>query len=114
MADRRFEEARSSLGILLAQGDSAVRLVIGLTSHLLRLGIALDQGKGALVEALPPYQKRFAGDLMRQARRWTLPQLDHALAGLLDVDRLLKASAHSQEHFLEAWLLGLIVQADAP
>ncbi len=48
-----------------------------------------------------------------QARGWTLPAVDHALAGLLDVDRLLKASPHTDEHFLECWLLGLRVFAEA-
>ena len=37
----------------------------------------------------------------------------HALAGLLDVDRLLKASGHTDEHFLEAWLLGLMARREA-
>ncbi len=41
---RRFEEARLALGTLIGQGESGVGLVIGLTTHLLRLGVAVDQG----------------------------------------------------------------------
>ena len=48
-----------------------------------------------------------------QAKRWTLWEIDLALSSLLDVDRLLKASPHSDEHFVESWLLGLMVYSGA-
>jgi len=113
VGDRQLEEARRTLPVLLGQGESGVGLVIGLTTQLLRVGIALEKGPGGLEAALPVHQKWLAKRVASQARRWTLPQVDHALAGLLDVDRLLKASPHTDEHFLESWLLGLRVQAEA-
>jgi hypothetical protein len=48
-----------------------------------------------------------------QARKWSMNEIDGALHGLLDVDRLVKASPHSEEHFLETWLLAQRVAAEA-
>lgn len=110
---RELEEARASLGTLFGQGESGVSLVIGLATHLLRLAIAVEQGPRGLEDALPPHQKWLARRMKDQARKWTMSEIDAALAGLLDVDRLLKASAHTDEHFLEAWLLGQRVVAEA-
>ncbi len=110
---RQFEEARSGLGTLFGQGESGVALVIGLATHLLRLAIAVEQGPRGLEDALPPHQKWLAKRMKDQARKWTMPEIDAALAGLLDVDRLLKASSHGDEHFLEAWLLAQRVVAEA-
>lgn len=113
VGDRRFEEAARTLPVLLQQSETGVGLVIGLATQLLRLGIAVEEGAGGLEQALPRHQKWLAGRVATQARRWTAPEVDAALAGLLDVDRLLKASPHTDEHFLEAWLLGLRVRAEA-
>lgn len=113
VGDRRFEEARRTLSVLLGQGESGVGLVIGLTTHLLRLGIAAQKGARGLEEALPRHQKWLAKKVAPQARQWSVEEIDDALAGLLDVDRLLKASPHTDEHFLESWLLGLRVRAEA-
>ena len=113
VGERRFEEARLGLRTLLGQSESGVGLVIGLTTHLLRLGLAVDKGSVGLEAALPVHQKWLARRLKEQARRWSRPEIDHALAGLRDADRLLKASPHSDEHFLEAWLLGQRVLAEA-
>lgn len=110
---RQFEEARAALGTLLGQGESGVALVIGLATHLLRLAVAVEQGPRGLEDALPPHQKWLAKRMKDQARKWTMPEIDAALAGLLDVDRLLKASPHTDEHFLEAWLLAERVVAEA-
>ena len=110
---REFEDARASLGTLLGQSESGVALVIGLATHLLRLGIAVEQGPRGLEDALPPHQKWLARKMKDQARKWTMPEIDTALAGLLDVDRLLKASPHTDEHFLEVWLLAQRVVAEA-
>ena len=44
---------------------------------------------------------------------WSTDDIDYALDGLLDADRLMKASGHSDEHFLDAWLLSLSVRAEA-
>jgi DNA polymerase-3 subunit delta len=113
VGERRFEEARVALGTLLGQGESGVGLVIGLSTHLLRLGIAVERGGAALEAVLPVHQRWLARRLRDQARRWAGHELDFALAGLRDVDRLLKASPHTDEHFLEAWLLGQRVVAEA-
>lgn len=113
VGDRKLEEACRALPVLLGQGESGVGLVIALATQFLRLGIAIEQGAAGLESALPNHQKWLAKRVASQARRWSLDEIDHALAGLLDVDRLLKASPHTDEHFLEAWLLGLRVRAEA-
>ena len=99
--------------ILMQEGENGVGLVIGLATQFLRLGIAVEEGAAGLERSLPRHQQWLAGRVASQARRWTAPEIDAALAGLLDVDRLLKASPHSDEHFLEAWILGLRVRAEA-
>jgi DNA polymerase-3 subunit delta len=113
VGERKFEEARRTLPVLLGQGENGVGLVIGLTTQLLRLGIAVEKGLAGVETVLPNHQKWLARRLAPQAKRWTAAQVDHALAGLLDVDRLMKASSHTDEHFLESWLLGLRVRAEA-
>lgn len=113
VGDRRFEEARVGLKTLLGQGESGVGLVIGLATQLLRLGLAVEKGGSGLEAALPVHQKWLARRLKDQARRWRGSDIDHALAGLRDVDRLLKASPHTDEHFLETWLLAQRVLAEA-
>jgi DNA polymerase III delta subunit len=113
VGDRRFEAARASLGTLLGQGETGVGLVIGLATHLLRIGIAVEQGPRGLEEALPPHQRWLAKRMKDQARKWSMSEIDGALRGLVDVDRLCKASPHTEEHFLEAWLLAQRVAAEA-
>lgn len=113
VGSRRFERARVGLPTLLAQGESGVALVIGLVTHLLRLGIAVEQGPSGLEDALPPHQRWLARRMKDQARTWTMPEIENALAGLLAVDRLLKASGHGEEHLLESWLLAQRVVAEA-
>lgn len=113
VGDRRFEKARETLPTLLGQGETAVGLVIGLATHLLRLGIAVEQGARGLEEALPPHQRWLAKRMKDQARKWSMTDIDGALKGLLDVDRMVKASPHTEEHFLETWLLAQRVAAEA-
>ena len=113
VGDRKFEEARQALPVLLRQGETGVGLVIGLSTQFLRLGVAAEEGAAGLEQVLPRHQRWLAGRVATQARRWNVTEIDAALAGLLDVDRLLKASPHTDEHFLEAWLLGLRVRAEA-
>lgn len=113
IGDRSFEEARRALPVLLGQGETGVGLVIGLATQLLRLGIAVELGPGGLEAALPLHQKWLARRMSAQAKRWTVAQIEYALAGLVEVDRLLKASPHTDEHFLESWLLGLMVWSEA-
>lgn len=114
VAERNFDEAARTLPILL-QGESGVRVVIQLTTLFLRLGIATERGKAGLEATLPPYQRGFAGTIARQSKQWTPAEVDRALATLLDVDRLLKASSLKTRdlHFIESWLLGLAVRAEA-
>ena len=105
---RQFEEAIMGLPVLLGQGESGVGLVVGLSNHLLRIGVAVEQGPGALEEVLPPHQKWLSRQIGGQAKRWTPRAIEGAILGLLRVDRLLKASSLSDEHHLEEWLLTLM------
>ena len=113
VGERRLREALEGIPILLAQGENGVGLVIGLATHLLRVGVVSEQGPAALEAALLPHQKWLAGRLAGQGRKWTATEIDSALEGLLRVDRLLKASALSDQHFLEEWLLGLMARREA-
>ena len=110
VGEGQLDEALDSLGVLLGQGENGVGLVIGLTTHFLRLGIAAEEGPGALDAALPPHQRWLARRLVAQAKRWRPVEIDAALEGLLRVDRLLKASSLSDEHLMEEWLLGLLAR----
>jgi DNA polymerase III subunit delta len=105
VGEGRFREALDGLGVLLEHGESGVGLTLGLATHLLRLGVVADGGQRALEEILPPRQRWLARRYGAQARRWTTEELESALAGLLRVDRLLKASQFSDRHLLESWLL---------
>ncbi len=113
VGDGRQEEALATLGVLMGQGESGVGLVIGLTTHFLRLGIVAEGGAGALESVLPPHQRWLAKRLVAQAHRWRPEEIDDALEGLLRVDRLLKASPLSDEHHVEEWLLGLLARTAA-
>jgi DNA polymerase-3 subunit delta len=106
----RFREAHRGLEVLLGQGENGVGLVIGLTSHFLRLGIAAEAGSGALQAALPPHQRWLAGRLADQAKGWRMVEIDAALEGLLRADRLLKSSPLSDLHLLEEWLLTVMAR----
>ena len=113
VGERRFAEAVATLGVLMGQGESGVGLVIGLTTQLLRLGIAVEGGASQLEAALPPHQKWLAKTVARQAKQWTRHEIDAGLADLLRADRLLKASPHTDEHFVEEWLLATMARAQA-
>lgn len=113
VGDHRFGEAADALDVLIGQGETCVGLVIGLATHLLRLGVAVGQGARGLDAMLPPHQRWLSRKLLTQARAWTLGEVDHALVGLRDVDRMIKASPHTGEHFLETWLLDLRVRREA-
>ena len=113
VGERLFADAGRSLPVLLAQGESCVGLVIGLTSHLMRLGVAVERGQRGLEAVLPAHQRWLARPIARQASRWTLPQVEKAVEGLLDTDRLLKASPHTKEHFVQAWLLSQRAYSEA-
>ena len=113
VGERRFDQARATLGTLFSQGESGVGLVIMLATHLLRIGVVLESGRQGLENALPPYQRWLAKNVVPQARGWTVEELDRAVLELREVDRMLKASSHGDEHFLETWLLGMRVRQAA-
>ena len=110
VGNRRIKEAAEGLPVLLAQGESVIGLVIGLSSQLLRIGVAIEGGVPAVQAALPPYQRFLARRIVAQARRWTRAELADAVRGLRRLDQLLKASAISGDVLMEEWLLGLTVR----
>ncbi|MGH7457465.1 MAG: DNA polymerase III subunit delta [Longimicrobiaceae bacterium] len=110
VGSRRFREARRALPALLGSGENGVGVVAGLGTHLLRVGLALAGGRGALERALPAYQRWLAGRLLPQTREWSPEELERALAGLLRADRLLKSAPLSDLQVLDELLLRL--QAD--
>ena len=110
VGNRRIDEAIEGLGVLLEQGESAVRLVIGLSVHLLRLGVAIEGGAPALETALPPYQRFLTRRFVAQARRWNRAELAGAVRSLRRLDQLLKASGIDGQVLVEEWLLGLTVR----
>ncbi len=108
---RDFASATAALGDLFMRGQSGVFLVMGLTTHFLRLGLALDRGLAGLEAALPPHQRWIARRIQGQSRGWSREGLDTALLGLRRVDRLMKASALPHHHLLEEWLLAQRISA---
>lgn len=111
LGEKRFHEALDGLDVLLAQGENAVGLTIGLATHFLRLGVLVESGVRALEEALPPHQRWLARRLSGQARKWTGAEIDTAILDLRRIDLLLKSSPLGQHHHLEEWILGLAVRA---
>lgn len=111
VGNRRFGEALGGLPVLLDHGDSGVSLTAALGTHFLRLGLAITGGARGLEAALPSRQKWLAKRFLGQARGWTAEEVEGALADLLRVDRLLKASPMSEEHFVEGWLLARMAGA---
>jgi DNA polymerase-3 subunit delta len=107
---KKFDGALEGLGVLFTQGESGVGLTMGLTTHLLRLALLRAGGAAALEAALPHHQKWLAPRLQKQARHWSMEELEGAILGLRRVDRLLKSSSLSDDRVLEEWLLGLMVR----
>jgi DNA polymerase-3 subunit delta len=108
-----FMRAVDGLRVLIRNGESGVGLTLALTTHLLRVGLAVGGGRGALEAALPPRQQWLAKRYREQARRWTVPEVERALAGLASVDRMLKSSPVTDAHWLESWLLEQASRAEA-
>ncbi len=107
IGERRFEQALRLLPVLLDGGESGVGLVMGMATHLLRVGLVCAGGQAALEKELKPYQRWLARRIAPQARRWTLPEVDAALSELLRTDRLLKSASLSERQALEELLLRL-------
>ena len=106
VGNRRMDEALQGLPVLFAQGETAIGLVIGLSTQLLRIGVAAEGGAQAVQAVLPPFQRFLARRIVGQARRWSRAELASAIRGLCRLDQLLKASAIEDEILVEEWLLG--------
>ncbi len=109
VAERRVAQALARLPDLLDSGESAVGLIGFLGESLVRIGLA-GSGKSALVDALKRdgsyrYLKWKVPIYQRQARRWTVPEIDGALAELLRADRLIKSGGLDGRVALEEALL---------
>ena len=118
VGERSFEAALTSLPHVLHQARtgrtvSVVGLVGTLATHFLRLGLAKEAGPGRLAAILPPNQTWLAKRVGRQARRWRSQEIESALDGLVQLDVLLKASPHTETHFLEEWILARMAQRTA-
>jgi DNA polymerase III subunit delta len=112
VGERRYTDALRGLPVLLDHGETGVGLTIGLATHLLRLGLALEGGGRALESVLQGNQKWLVRKYVAQARGWDPEQLQSALQSLLTVDRLLKASRFPDVHLLESWLLERMVDGE--
>lgn len=107
VAERRIEEAIRQLPALLESGENGVGLVIGITSQVLRVGIAVAGGREALEKQLKPYQRWLASRIEPIARRWSAAEVDAAIAELLRTDRLLKTASMTDRQAIEELLLRL-------
>jgi DNA polymerase III subunit delta len=107
VGERRFGEAREQLPVLLAGGESGVGLVIGIGTQLLRVALVCAGGAGALERALRGHQRFLVQRIVPQARRWSLREVDGALADLYRADRLLKSASLTDRQAIEELLLRL-------
>jgi DNA polymerase III subunit delta len=107
IGERRFAEALQQLPTLLAGGESGVGLIIGMASQLLRIGLVCAGGAAALDRELKSHQRWVARRVVPQARRWSLPEIDSALAELLRTDRLLKSASLTDRQAMEELILRL-------
>ena len=105
ISERRFRDALQTLPILLESGENGVGLVIGMGGQLLKVALVCAGGQQALERELKPFQKWMARRIVPVARKWTLPEVDQALAELLRTDRLLKSASLSDRQALEELLL---------
>jgi DNA polymerase III subunit delta len=107
IGERKIREAMHQLPTLLAAGESGVGLIIGMSAQLLRIGLVCAGGSAALERELKPHQRWLARRVVPQARQWTLPEIDQALAELLRTDRLLKSASLSDRQAMEELMLRL-------
>ncbi|MEX0912701.1 MAG: DNA polymerase III subunit delta [Gemmatimonadota bacterium] len=105
IGERRFGEALAELPELLDSGESGVGLVIGIGSHLLKLGLLVAGGRQGLERHLPPRQQWLVNRLQRQAGGWTPKMVDRSLRELLRTDRLLKSASLSDRQLIEELIL---------
>lgn len=109
IGEKRYSEALRLLPSLLESGENGVGLVIGMASHLLRIGLVAGGGREALERQLKG-QKWLAGRIEPQARGWTPEEIDLALEELLRTDRLLKSTSLTDRQAVEELLLRLAMQ----
>ncbi|MDT8368243.1 MAG: DNA polymerase III subunit delta [Longimicrobiales bacterium] len=109
---QEYRDALESLPVLLSQGESGVGVVIGLSTHLLRIAVLRLQGPAALERALPPHQRWLANRLKGQARGWSPEAIASAMAGLRRADRILKSTPLSDQAVLEEWILARMVETE--
>lgn len=107
IGDRRSAAARLALRRLLELPDwPGVRVLIGIASHVSKLAHAraiLDAGQSP--GAVDGSFKGFAGEkAVRQARKWTLAELDRALTDLAQADLELK-SGGDEHRTLDLFIL---------
>jgi DNA polymerase III subunit delta len=107
VSDQNFSEALRQLPFLLQAGESGVGLVIGLGGNLVRIGLVCAGGAAALERELKPYQRWLSRRIVPQARRWSVAEVDRAMAELLRADRLLKSASLSDRQVMEELLLRL-------
>jgi DNA polymerase III delta subunit len=86
---------------------------MGLTSHMLKLGLAVAGGQAGLDRALRPNQRWLANRLLPQARQWTAGQIDAALADLLRTDSLLKSASLTDRQAIEELLIRMMESSGA-
>jgi DNA polymerase III subunit delta len=107
IGERSFADALQQLPTLISTGESGVGLIIGMTTQLLRIGLVCAGGTGALERELKPHQRWLARRVVPQAKRWSLAEVDAALAELLRTDRLLKSASLTDRQAMEELLLRL-------
>ena len=98
VAEGRAGEVAPLMTRLAAQGVAPVALCIGAIRHfrLLHGLLAHPQGPAQAVERLrPPVFGPRRNRLLRQAGRWSLPQVEEALAQLVETDLTLRSSSRA-------------------
>ncbi len=111
VAERDYAGALAELPRLLSEpSESAVGLLIGMVDQHLYLGVALEGGQGAVARALKeagkPYLSWKARIYARQARGWSVPELERAVGLMRRADAHAK-SGISDRRVLEELLLAL-------
>jgi len=110
VGSRRFPEALRALPIMIDQGESGVGMASAMGTHLLRIGLLIEEGEVGLSAVLPPNQKWLASRLLGQTKGWTSSALQSAIVDLVRVDRLLKSGGSDRE-LLEEWFLFRMAEA---
>ncbi len=98
VAEGRSGEVAPLMARLAAQGVAPVALCIGAIRHFRTLHglLAHPQGPEAAVERLrPPVYGPRRARLVRQARRWSLAQVEEALGQLVETDLTLRSSSRA-------------------